>query len=170
MVTFPSQYVVMGWHQNRSAAQACEPGPGGDGWYRPEAWHRPEFREGDGARVARDLLDSYLADSPVALAHIGYLVDLYARPAGRAAGRAADLASEAGVRAVTAVATWLDEALYGQGREQFPKGERYPLQVTADSMARGDFCRMNFRELVADCLARGVSPAPISPGRVGRPV
>lgn len=167
MVTVPGQYVGMGWHQNRFGTDDSAQTP--DGWHFPDAWHRPEFRESDRAQAARNLLDSYLADTPLALAHIGYLIDLYARPGGRATGRAADLEGPAGVPAIKAVAAWLDEVLYGQGRTLFGKEERYPLQVTADSMARGDFCRMNFRALVADCLEREVTPAPIASGRAGRP-
>lgn len=170
MVTFPSQYAAMAWHQSRSTTQITEPEPESDGWWRPEAWYRPEFNESDRAKVARDLLDSYLYSTPAALAHIGYLVNLYARPGGRATGLPPDLKSEAGVRAVTAVATWLDEILYGQGREQFHKEERYALQATADSMARADFSRMDFRALVAACLELGMEPAPVNPsGRTERP-
>jgi hypothetical protein len=167
MVTFPNQYAAMAWHQSRGAAKSTD--PESDGWWRPEAWYRQEFNESDRARAARDVLDTYVLDTPIVLAHISYLIAMHASPAGRAGDRPADLWSEEGVNGITAVATWLDEVLYGQGREQFPKEERYPLQVTADGMARADFCRMNFRALVADCLAQGVPPAPINPGRVGRP-
>ncbi|MFF9265792.1 hypothetical protein [Streptomyces longwoodensis] len=165
MVSQPSQYTAMGWHQSRSGGAA----PGGDGFYKPESWDRPEFREGNLAKLARGILFQYLSDTPVALAHIGFMVNAYARPPGRAADRPGaedgwpDLTTEQGTYAVRKVATWLDECLYGQGREQFPKEERYPLQATADDMARGDFCRMDFRRLVLDCLATGVPPAPISP-------
>lgn len=170
MVSFPSQYTAIAWHQSRSATRSTE--PESDGWWRPEAWYRPEFNESQRAKAARDMLDSYLLDTPVALAHIGYIVGMFFRPAGRAGDRPpgrADLTEPPGNAAVVAVATWLDEILYGQGREQFDKEERYPLQVTADSMARGDFCRMDFGALVADCLAVGVDPAPISAPRVRRP-
>jgi hypothetical protein len=166
MVSQPSQYAAMSWHQSRSGRAVDD----GDGWYKPEAWGRPEFHEGNMAKYARGLVTEYLMDAPVALAHIGYLVETFARPPGRAGDRPADLASPEGVRAVRAVATWLDEALYGQAREQFPKEERYSLQVTADSMARGDFCRMDFRALVADCLKVGVRPAAINPRGYGRQV
>lgn len=165
MVSQPSQYASMAWHQSRSGG----PSPDGDGVYKPEAWDRPEFHEGNMAKYARGLLEEFLLNTPVALEHITYLVDLYARPPGRAADRPVDeeglpdLTTEGGVRAVRMVATWLDECLYGQGREQWPKEERYPLQVTADSMARADFCRMDFRQLVKDCLQVGVGAAPISP-------
>ena len=68
------------------------------------------------------------------------------------------------------VAGWLDAALYGQGRGEFPKEERYALQSTADAMARSDFCRMDFRALVSDCLEVEVNPVPIGPpSRLGRP-
>lgn len=168
MVSQPSQYAAMAWHQSRSGGKSDH----GDGWYKPEAWYRPEYRESDLAKWARGCVLEFLLDTPVAPAHIAYLVDMFTRPGGRPGGRAAgplDLASEAGVHAVRAVATWLDEALYGQGRDQFPKEERYPLQVTADSVARGDFCRMDFRRLVADCLEVGVDPAPINPRGDRRP-
>jgi len=159
---------VVAHHQNAGATQT------GDGDWRPDAWYRPEFWEPDRARAARALLDSYLSDTPVALAHIGYLVDQWVRPGGRAADRPdappADLRSERGVKAVHIVALWLDEVLYGQGREQFHREEWPALQLTADSMARADFCRMDFRALVSECLERGVTPAPISSGRSGRPV
>ena len=171
MVSYPSQYTAMAWHQSRNADRSTD--PESDGWWRPEAWYRAEFNEPARAKAARDMLDSYLLDTPAALAHIGYMVGMYyTRPAGRAAdrppGRAELVSSDKGRAAVVAVATWLDEILYGQGREQFPKEERYPLQVTADSMARGDFCRMDFGELVADCLAVEVEPAPISAPRSRR--
>lgn len=169
MVSYPSQYAAMGWHQIRSASPTGTD-PDGDGWFKPEVWHREEFSESDSARAARTLLDFYLQDAPLLLAHIGYLALVYLRPPGRPPAQPGDLTDAQGVRAVTAVATWLDELLYGQGREQLPKEERYTLQVTADSMARGAFCRMDFRALVRDCLAADVPPAPLSSVRPGRSV
>lgn len=163
-MTHPNQYTAMAWHQCRSGGKTDD----GDGWYKPEAWDRPEFREGNLAKCARGLLAEFLLDTPVALAHIAHIVYSITRPGGRPPGRPAgepDLESVEGVHAVRMVSAWLDEALYGQGRSQFPRDERYPLQVTADSMARGDFCRMDFRQLVADCLEVGVEPRPITPGR-----
>ncbi|MFC4328397.1 hypothetical protein ACFPC0_11215, partial [Streptomyces andamanensis] len=133
---------------------------------RPEAWWRPEFSEPPRARDARELLASWLLDAPDAMRHIMHLLHLHARPGGRAAG-VFDLCGPAEERAIHVIAHWLDDVLYGSGKGTFGLEERYAVQLTADSMARADFCRMDFRALVASVLETGVEPAPLGrPGNI----
>lgn len=167
MATTPEQYVVMEYHQNLGANLSGSPE------WRPDSWWRDEFRESENARQARAVLEQWLVDCPLALGHVMYLLQAFARPAGRAADRpdtALDLRGSEAVTGIRLISRWLDDLLYGQGKSQFPKEERYAIQTTADSMARADFCRMDFRALAASAVEADIPARPISAARAGKPV
>ncbi len=141
----PQDLVVMEFHQNIGATLT------GDPEYRPDDWTRKEFFESDAARLARANLESWLYHAPLAIDHGLWLMSR--EPAPREAGKA--------------LAVWLDQVLYGGEKAAFPLEERYAIQVTADSMARADFCRGNFGEVAHGLRETGREPRPL-PSRMLR--
>jgi hypothetical protein len=135
----PADYVVMGYHQGVTSGLLGDPD------YRPGDWTRAEFREGEWAGHAREAVELWLLNTPVALAHAKWLTTLNGRGA-----------------AGTRLAHWLDWVLYGPGIYSFPSGERGAVQLVADEMARKHFCRMNFGVLLDHVRESTVEPKPMA--------
>lgn len=144
-VTVPSgrlrlQVVAMEYHQRRASWLT------GDEEFEADDWTHPTFREDERAAWARDGVATWLVNWREGLAHAQWMLDQIEDEQAAAVG----------------LAHWLDSLLYGGGLGLCPRDQWASVQVTADSMARADFCRMNFGALAARVREAGVTAAPMA--------
>lgn len=122
----PRDLVVRAYWQNMNATTE----------YRPNDWRRPEFHEGDAPARAREDITHWLKQDPGMIRAVRSVRDDVLPGGGRS-------------RAGEAVASWLDELLYGGGRVLVrSKDDRISIQLMADMWARSEVCRMDFGRLM----------------------
>ncbi|MFE2934934.1 hypothetical protein [Streptomyces sp. NPDC059278] len=124
----PNRLVIRAYYQSRGATLLNDPE------YRPDDWRRPEFRESERAAHAREMVSQWIYDEP-------NLIRAIQEFAG--AGHPRHKAGEA-------MASYLDLILYGSGGVNLSKDDQITAQLCADSIARRDFCMMDFGALMDD--------------------
>lgn len=112
--------------------------------YRPNDWRRPEFHEGAGPEAARSHLLNWLLNEPKLIRQMRDL-----RESATALRDDRHVAGEV-------VAGWLDGMLYSGLRPGMTKDERISVQLVADTVARAEFCRMDFGRLMDEVCAADV--------------
>lgn len=116
----------------------------GDPEWVPGDWTRPEFNEGS---RARELLEEWLYSEQAVLGHLTWMIR---REPDRHAGG-------------EAMANWLDDLLWGRGKAALrDPQDRVSAQLAADSVARADFCRMDFGAVMDAVLECGEEARPLS--------